>query len=295
MRDKISTSPVLLASALFFAVLSISFAAIFFRLASPTHPLTAAGIRLIMAGLLLSPILLHQLLRKRISKRLFLYGLLAGFCYAIHFGAWVSSLTLTSIAASVTLVTTTPLLLALIGWLSGRDRPSRPLWFAVALATIGVVLIGGSDLIVSFGSLTGDTLALLGAMAMAAYMLIGRRLGNAMQLWSFSAIATTTGGFLLLLTAWFFGIPLTPATDSAWLYLFLAALFPQLVGHTLLTWSLRHLPPSTVAMAVVGEPVGATILAWLWLGETVGLLTILGCGITLSAVLLALKRPVASF
>ena len=101
-------------------------------------------------------------------------------------------------------------------------------------------------------------MALLGAAAMAAYLTIGRRLGAAMELGPFAGIAAGVGAAVLLGSAAVCGIPLRPASPRALLYLALAALAPQLIGHTLLTWSLRHAKPMVVGMAIVGEPVGAT-------------------------------------
>ncbi len=98
----------LLIPGLFVAVTAVSFAAIFFRKASPTHPLVAAGLRLAFASVLLSPWLLSAWRRGTLTRTVLLHGSVAGLFYGVHFGAWVSSLTLTSVAASVTLVTATP-------------------------------------------------------------------------------------------------------------------------------------------------------------------------------------------
>ncbi|MCZ7583442.1 MAG: EamA family transporter [Deltaproteobacteria bacterium] len=89
-------------------------------------------------------------------------------------------------------------------------------------------------------------------------------------------------------TAGVSGITVEPASGRAFFYIVLAALVPQLIGHNILTWALRHTKPMVVSMAVVGEPVGATILGYFWLGESVAATTALGCAITLAAVLYAI-------
>jgi drug/metabolite transporter (DMT)-like permease len=272
------------------AVLALSFAAIFFRKAAPTHPLVASGIRLAVACGVLLPFLLRAVGRRSLHRRVAAWACAAGLFYAIHFGAWVTSLGLTTVAASVTLVTSTPLLLAVAAVLTGRDRPSGRLWIAIALSLAGVSTIGGFDFTLSPEALAGDALALLGAAAMAGYLLIGRRLGDEMDLFAFSAIATGVGALVLIASAALFGLPLSPASSEALLYLVLAALVPQLVGHMLLTWALRHTTPTVVGLSTVGEPVGATLLGWLWLGETVPPLVLAGCGVTLTAVVLTLAR-----
>ncbi len=286
-QDTRSAPPVAVALAV--AIVAISFAAPSFRKAAPTPPLVAAGLRLAMAAVILAPLLVRARARGTLTQPLLRGAAVAGAFYGLHFGAWVWSLTLTSVAASVTLVTATPLLLALLAWITGRDRPDRRLTAALALAAVGVALIGGADLEASPSALAGDALALLGSAAMGGYLLVGRRLGP-MDVGAFQAIACAVGAILLLGVSAALGLPLRAASPAAWGWLALATAVPQLVGHTLLTWSLRHTTPTVVAMATVAEPVGATALAWLWLGDAVAPLTAVGCGLTLTAVLLALRR-----
>jgi len=197
---------------------------------------------------------------------------------------------MTSVAASVTLVTATPLLLAITALVTRRDRPDRRHWVSIALALAGLLLIGGAD----FGSgdaLLGLALALLGAAAMAAYLLVVRGLGERVEPWSFLGVATGVGAVALLVTALMAGVPLSFASTESLLFVALSALVPQLIGHTLLTWSLRHTRPTVVGIATVGEPVGSTILAWLWLREIPGDQTLFGCAVVVLAVVLAVWRP----
>lgn len=280
--------------ALVVAVIAISFAGPFFRKTEPTHPLVAAGLRLTIAAACFLPWVLAARRAGRLSPRLLRAAALAGLFYGLHFGTWVWSLGLTTIAASVTLVTATPLLLAVAALRSGRDRPTRRLWFALGLAAVGVSAIGGYDFGTSPGALAGDALALLGAAAMAGYLLVARRLGPDYDLGAFSGVATAVGGASLLGTAALLGIAPVAASAEAWLFVGLATLVPQLVGHTLLTWSLRHTTPTVVAMATVAEPVGATLLAWLWLGEAVSGPVAAGAAATLAAVVVALQPASSS-
>jgi drug/metabolite transporter (DMT)-like permease len=281
--------------ALLVAVTAISFAAIFFKKASPTHPLVSAGIRLAVAAVLLTPMALRSWKKGLMSASLVRSAVIAGLLYGVHFGTWVTSLTLTSIASSVTLVTATPLILAFIALATGHDKPDPKHWWAIGLAVCGITIIGSHDSNVGVEALMGDALAFGGAAAMAGYMLVGRRLGDAMDIWSFGAIATAVGATSLLGTAWFINIPIQVASSEALMYLVLAALVPQLIGHNLLTWTLRYTRPTIVGIATVGEPVGAAFLGWIWLHEQVGTTVAFGCTLTIAAVLLSIlgseKRP----
>ena len=218
--------------------------------------------------------------------------------YGLHFGAWVSSLSVTSVASSVTLVTATPVLLGAIAVVTGRDRPTRRHWMSIGLALVGLSLIGWADSHAAGGdALLGDGLAALGAVAMAFYLLAVRTLGEDLDVLAFSGLTTAVGSATLFVTALVFGIDLTGteiplgfASYASLGWTALSALIPQLVGHNLLTWALKHTTPTTVGIATVGEPVGATILAWLWLAEPLTPLVGIGCAITLASVVLSLKR-----
>lgn len=271
------------------AVLAISFAGTFFREAAPTHPLVAAGLRLALVAVLLAPAIVRAARASLLDRRFLRHAALGGVAYAVHFGAWVASLGLTSVAASVTLVTASPLILALIALATGRDRPTPRIWLGLAVAVVGLALVGGADL-AGNGTLAGAALALLGAAAIAVYLLLGRALGDRLDALAFSGLSAAGGAVLLLGVALALGIPLAPPTEHAATFIVLTALVPHLVGHSLLTWSLRHTTPTVVGVATLGEPVGAAIVAWLWLGEVVTPLTAAGCAVTLAGVAVAVTR-----
>lgn len=276
--------------ALFGAVTAISFAAIFFRKAASTHPLGASAVRLAIAAVLLAPWSIRALRAANLGAAELRAAAAGGALYALHFGSWVWSLGLTTVAASVTLVTATPLLLAIVSLITGRDRPDSHLWLALGLALIGVLLIGGADFGSSPDALLGDALALLGAAAMAGYMIVARGLRPDLNVLGFMGVVCGSGAGVLVVVALATGVSLAPSSTEALVYLGLAALLPQIVGHGLLTWSLRHTTPVVVGIATVGEPVGASILGYLWLDETVQPTVAIGCAIVLGAVVLAATR-----
>ncbi len=272
--------------ALAVGVLAVSFAAICFRKAAPTHPLTMSGVRLAIAAVVLAPFVVRGRRAGRLEGPVLRSALVAGIFYAVHFGAWVWSLTLTTVAASVTLVTATPLLLGVAAVVTGRDRPSRRVWGAMALALVGLLIVGRNDLAVSPGALVGDALALLGAAAMAGYLLLARRFEE-LDVPAYMGVACAVGAAVLLATGAVVGVDLVPASRAAMGWIVLSAALPQLVGHQLLTWALRKATPALVGMATVGEPVVSTALGVVMLGEMVDAGTAIGCGVTLTAVLVA--------
>lgn len=262
---------------------AISFAAIFFRLALPTDPLLASALRLGLAALCLAA---WRKLRPGPppSARLARAGVIGGLLYALHFGTWVASLSLTSVAASVTLVTATPLLLAIVAFVLGKDRPTRVQVVAILVAVLGVVLIGGTDF--GAGQLLGDALALAGAVAMAGYLWLARSLGDELDSIGLSLRAAAWGSLFLGLAHLSTRLvhPLEFPSASALGWIALAALLPQLIGHTLLTSALRRATPTEVGLATAAEPVLSTLLAWVWLNELPTPVVLLGCGVALIGV-----------
>ncbi len=270
--------------ALAVAVLAISFAAVLFKLAPDLDPAVAAGYRLVIAGLITLPLTLRARIRPSTLA-------LAGLAYGVHFGTWVASLGLVPVALSVTAVTTTPLLLALIGFATGRDRPDLRILTSLLVAISGLALMTlGAD--TSGDVVLGLTLALLGAAAMAAYLLVVRRMMTAVPLnpLALSGGAALLGGLMLLGVGALYGARLLPSTAEETFAVLGAATLPQLVGHGLMTWATRYLSPTEVALATLGEPMGAALLAALLLGEGLDVITVLGGVMTLLAVTLALTR-----
>lgn len=277
---------------------AISFAAPFFRRAAPIDPLLASAVRLALAALLLSPSIPRARAQGKLGPRARRAALIAGALYAVHFGTWVASLGLTTVAASVTLVTATPLLLAVIGAIAGADAPGRRLWAGVALAAVGTAMIGVADSGIAGvapttdRALLGDGLALAGAVAMAAYLLVVRRHHADIEAASFSSIAAGVAALLLAAVIVSRGVALAawpdvpPPSSLGWVAL--TALVSQLVGHTALTWALSHTSPTAVGLATTTEPVIASLVTWAWLGEVPAPLVVLGSLATVAGVVLGL-------
>jgi drug/metabolite transporter (DMT)-like permease len=262
------------------AILAISCAAVLIRLAQAegVGPLAIAAWRLGLASLLwvpcafaLEPHSTAQLMRHK-AKSLGLAGLFL----ALHFSSWVASLQFTSVASSVVLVTTGPVFAALGSWLVLGERPQRRLWLGIGAALCGTVLIGWADLNRSEFGLSGDLLALTGAVMMAGYLLVGRRLRQQHSTLAYTAPVYLVSAALLWLFALVREERLFGLSGRAYAWLLAMAVIPQLIGHTGLNWALRHLSATYVALSTMLEPVGASLLALLILDEPVPPLTGLG-------------------
>lgn len=269
-------------------VLAVSWAAIFVRLAD-APPLTIAAWRLCLAGAIVCPwaLVRHRRQLRQAGRKTHLLLLGSGVALALHFGTWISSLKLTSVASSVALVTTTPVFVALLSSLVLKERARPVTLFAIAVAICGSVLIAGADFGLDARALGGDALALAGAVFGAVYLTIGRHARSHLGLMPYIGAVYPIAGLCLLAAAGVSGAPIIDFSPSVWLLFAALALIPQLLGHSLFNWSLKHTSAGLVAIAILGEPVFSTLLAIPILHETPGWTRALGSLVVLGGVGLA--------
>ncbi len=250
------------------ALVGISFAGPLVRL-SHAHPLSIAIWRIgfsliIIVGALLATGSWRQW--RRLNRADALLALGAGAMLAVHFWAWNASVALTSVAASVVLVNTQPVLVALLsaGWL--REPPSGRQWAGIAVAMAGACVVALPDAMASgVGSapraLLGDGLALAGAATAACYFVVGRRLRGTLDIWPYVGLVYGTCFAVLLVFAAVVRAPIAPQPPREIGIFAALAVGPMLLGHTGLNWALKYLPAYVVNLTLLGEPIGATLLA----------------------------------
>ena len=276
-------------------VLAVSFSAIFIRLAQTEQAVPSLAIaawRTAIATLLLLPL---ALLRRRPELRRlktadWLLAALSGLMLGIHFGTWITSLAYTSIASSAVLVSTSPLWVGVAAPFVLHEPLTRWLKIGLSLAFMGSVVIAlgdGLQLTDSGGAMLGNGLALLGAVAMAVYYLIGRRLRQRLSLLSYTTVVYGIAALTLIAYSLISQVPLLGYSPTAYGLFVLMAVFPQLIGHSSFNWALAYLPATFVAVTIISEPVGATLLGVLILGEVPAGVTIAGSLVVLLGILVA--------
>ncbi|MGI9596326.1 MAG: DMT family transporter [Acidimicrobiales bacterium] len=286
------------------AVLAISSSAVLVQWADAS-PVALAFWRTLGGAVILAPSARRSAIKP--SRAQWQAIAVAGVALSIHFASWLASLELTSVAASVTLVSTTPILIAAYLALTGRN-PGRATWLAVGLAVVGVVVITGGDVGASTtGSdgddtaLLGDGLALVGAATMACYLLIGDRLrsthpvaggarpdrlGESSPL-STSGYASRTYGVAAAATfviAVIADIDLFGFDTKTWLAIGAMIAGPQLAGHTALNYLVGRLGSVTISLALLVEPLGASVLVWLFFGDVPPMAAVLGAPLVMGAI-----------
>lgn len=265
-------------------------ASILIRWAQAEHvpSLVIASYRLTIATLVLAPVAIHQQAWKDYAtlgwhkvRLIVLSGLLLG----MHFAAWITSLEHTSVVSSVVLVTTTPLWLGIAAPYFTGDRTPGLMWLGLLIATIGGIIIGLAGAPDAWRLVAlGDLLALAGALFGAAYLLIGRSLRVSLPFVSYVWAVYGTAALFLILWAIINGYTLFGYSAKAVLWLIALGLIPQLIGHSAANYAIRYLPPTLVGLSILGEPVGAALLAGILLGEWPSAVQLLGASLILAGI-----------
>ena len=274
--------------ALLVGVIAVGAAAIFIRLADAP----AVGIAFWRCALGVVALLPLAALRgeELPGGRDLWVGAVAGIALGAHFGTWIASLGYTSVAASVVLVSTTPVFVAVAAYLLFGERTSVVSFAGIVLAIAGTAVIAGGGPGSGTAAFFGNALALVGAVAMAVYVLIGRsvRTGGVGAL-PYSIVGYSAAALALLPVALLSGVQLWGYSATTWFWLFVITLGPQLLGHTVFNWALEYVRASIVSGAILAEPVIAALLAWLVLSEKPGWATLLGGLVVLAGLYLLLR------
>lgn len=272
-------------AAVLLGVLAVSFAAPLIKLSTAPAPVIAfyrmflaAAATLLLARGKLEPVPKH--LRWQIP--------LAGIFLGLHFAVWFASLDFTSVLSSVALVTLQPVIVALASRCFFREQLPPKASLGIALAVTGGLILAAADIYGPGGSLYGDLLAFLGAVFVSGYLILGRFVRRDVgtltyTFWVYSCAAIS---LLPLVLIYGEGLVSYPARD--W-YIFLAlALVCTLLGHSVFNWALAFLSPTTVTVAILGEPIGACLWDYLFFGEIPGLLQLMAGVLLLGGVALFL-------
>jgi drug/metabolite transporter (DMT)-like permease len=272
-------------------IVTISFASIFIRLAqaegAPT--LSIAAWRLIFASLVLLPYAwaTHRNEIRDLSRQELGLLVASGVFLGLHFATWIASLGYTSVASSVVLVSMGPLFVGLGSWLFLNERPTARLSVGIALAAAGSVAISWGDVGRGRNQLLGDLLALAGAVMVAGYFMIGRKVRARRSLTAYIALVYGVATLTLLVIVLLGRRPMFGFSLPAYGWMLALGLAPQLVGHSTLNWALRHLSATYVSIITLAEPLGSGILAYVILHEAVAWPTAAGGALILAGIYVA--------
>jgi drug/metabolite transporter (DMT)-like permease len=273
---------------LIIGIIGVSTGSIFARLADAPALVTAAY-RVGLASLILIPLAAWRarVELRSLSFRDIRLAVLSGFFLALHFATWISSLDYTAIANSVVLVNTIPLWVGLFTPLIAKDRLTRATLISIIISVGGGAIIGFGDFATGGRALLGDFLAVIGAICAAIYLLIGRNLRRKLSLILYVALCYGSAALFLWLVVLVLKLPLTGYSTQTVTAFWAMALISQIIGHTSYNWALKWFSAGFVAVALLGEPIGATIMAYIIFDEGLTWVKFIGGLFILSAIYIA--------
>ena len=274
------------------SIVAVSTASILIRW-SDAPAVIIAMYRMIISVAMLLPFFIRNdgvaKLRERGARAIL--GLIGvGVVLAIHFASWITSLGMTSVASSVVFVHIDPIFVALVSHFFLKERINGRVLAGIVISLVGVTIIALSDAGASETSLMGDLLALLGGLMLGIYLLGGRMFRRDLDLTTYVVPVYASAAVVLFLMSLLIGAPLIGYASRDYLLFFLIALVPMIFGHTFYNWALRYVSAPVVSVSLLGEPVGASILAFFLLNEVPGNQVILGGVVTLVGILLSSYR-----
>lgn len=292
-RDRLAPSPGLI---LLVSVLAMSWAGPLVRFTTAPAVVVAAW-RLVLSVAIIGLIVGVRGGALRGARELGVRGwalaALSGLLLAGHFWTWIASLELTTVSSSVVLVSTQPLFVGVFSAVFLGERPGRRQWFGIIIAVAGAVVIGFGDFGLDRAALVGDLLAVCGAVLAAGYYVIGRRLRQRLDLWTYTGVVYGIAAALLVVASLAQpGVSLAGYAATDWLVFLALALGPMLLGHTGVNYALRYVRAYVANLSLLGEPVGATLIAWLIpsIGEVPAAQTIAGGALILGGIVLGTWR-----
>jgi len=275
------------------SVSAVSTASILIRL-TEAPPMAIATWRLLLSTLMLFPFFVNRggyakLRAIGSGDLLALAGV--GIALAVHFASWITSLSYTSVASSVIFVHVDPIFVALVSHFLLGERLSRRVALGIGVAFVGASVIALGDLGVGEESLIGDALSIIGAVALGIYLMAGRQLRQRLDLTTYVTPVYAVSAAVLAIGSVAVGVPLVGYDARVMLLFAVIALVPMIFGHTLYNWALKWVTAPVVSISLLGEPVGASILAFLVLGEAPGPLAMIGGAVTLAGILICAYQP----
>ncbi|WP_179089292.1 DMT family transporter [Paenibacillus sp. FSL R5-0636] len=287
---KLKKPPLPIPLLMLIGIVAISFSAIFIKWSDA--PASIQGMyRLLFTSLLMLPFARpYSGAAFALRKKDWLMLILSGAMLALHFLLWMGSLKYTSVASSTMIMALEPVFIMLGVYFLYKEKTALSAILGLGIAIGGVVFIGWGDIGISADNLKGDLLSVGGTVAVAVHMLIGQKLVVRMPSYLYSLIVFLSAAGVFAVYNLFMEISFFNYPAKEWGIFVLLAVVPTVFGHILFNWLLQYVSATTVSMNILGEPVGASILAYLLLGEQLttlqwagGLLVMIGLAVYLYA------------
>lgn len=268
-------------------VISVALSAIFVKLATADAGVIAFY-RMFFSVIIMLPFFLIKY-RKEVfllTKRDWIFSAIAGVFLAFHFILWFESLNYTSVASSTVLVTLQPIFAFAGTYFFFKERLSIKTILSAVVAILGSVIISWGDFKLSGTAFFGDMLALIACALITAYLLFGQDVRKRLSLITYTFIVYSISTITLFFYVLTIGESFGPYPRSDWFWFLMLAIISNLLGHTFFNWSLKWVSTNVISIAILFEPVGASILAFYIFKETLVVSQVIGGLIVISGILL---------
>ncbi len=273
---------------------TFSFSPILVRFAQDAPGMTIAVWRTVFAAAMLAAPALHRVRgeMRAFTRRDLSMIVVGGVFLGLHFVLWIESLYHTSVASTSVLVTTSPIFLAILGYIFLKERLSRREYVAIAMAVAGAALIGIGDLKGGTGPrpLLGNTLALTSALLVSVYLLVGRVVRRKTSWLAYVFPLYAMAAITILVVALALGTPLFGFSAGVYALCAAMAIGPQIIGHGSFNYAVRYVPAAILGLLSLVEPIGASILAYVLFGEVPTAAAVIGMLVVLIAIAFAVLR-----
>lgn len=267
---------------LIISIIAISFSAIFVKWSDAPASILSMY-RMIFASILMLPIVWkYRAEFKKITKKDWFLLFFSGLFLALHFVLWFGSLKLTTVASSTIILALQPIVSLIGGFWLYKERTTVPALMTMGIAIVGAVMIGWGDFGLSQKAILGDLLSFFSVIAVVGYLLIGQTTVKKVVHWIYSFCVFSFASIVLVIYNIGTETAFTGYPAKEWGIFLLLAIVPT-ISHVINNWLLNFVNATTISMSILGEPVGATILAFLLLDERLvgaqiagGLLVLLG-------------------
>lgn len=286
---KKSAAPIPIIIPLLIGVIAVSFSSIFVKWS--TAPASIQGMyRLLFTVFMMLPFGFRRgaELRSISVKNWILLGA-SGFFLALHFLLWMGSLTYTTVSSSTIILALEPVFIWCGAYFLFKERMASFAKLGMLIAVAGAALIGWGDIGISNANLYGDLMSFLGTLAVAVHMLIGQKLLSQVSPYVYNLIVFSSAVVVFAIYNVTMGISFTHYNEREWGIFLLLAIIPTVFGHMLFNWLLQYISATTISMSILGEPIGASLLAFLLLNETMSNVQICGGLMAIAGMILFMR------
>ncbi len=282
--------------ALFVGISCVSLASIFVKLTGDVPSVIITTYRLVISSAIL---LLYALYKGNVivvkDFKSIPIAALGGLFLSLHFIFWIASIKYTSIPSSVTLVATSPIFVGIFSYFILKERQNTAIAVSIIMSIAGSFILTSEDGGLFFNSidkqaLLGDMFAILGAVAVSGYFIVGSYLRRGMDIMEYITLVYSFAAVFSLCFSFAFKERFFGYNTTSYVYMVLLAVVPQLIGHTSFNWALKYAKTSVVAIATLGEPIGASILAYIIFRQGIGLVQGIGMAVILVSIFIAATK-----